>query len=78
MTDTAAPGAARYAGARINRIEDARLLTGHGTFADDVSLPGMLHACFLRSPYARATIRSIDTSAALARPVCASCSPPPT
>ena len=68
MTATAPQGAARYAGTRINRVEDARLLTGHGTFADDVSLPGMLHACFVRSPFARATIRSIDPSAALAAP----------
>jgi carbon-monoxide dehydrogenase large subunit len=64
---TAAPGGAtRYAGARINRVEDARLLTGHGTYVDDISLPGMLHACFVRSPHARATIRGIDTSAARA------------
>jgi aerobic carbon-monoxide dehydrogenase large subunit len=68
MTDTTASGAARYVGARVNRVEDARLLTGRGTFVDDVSLPGMLHACFVRSPFARAEIRAIDTSAALARP----------
>jgi carbon-monoxide dehydrogenase large subunit len=68
MTDVVAAGATRYAGARINRVEDARLLTGRGTFVDDVSLPGMLHAYFVRSPVARATIRSIDTSAALALP----------
>jgi aerobic carbon-monoxide dehydrogenase large subunit len=54
----------RYAGARINRVEDARLLTGRGTFVDDVSLPGMLHACFVRSPFARAAIRGVDASAA--------------
>ncbi len=36
MTATAPQGAARYAGARINRVEDARLLTGHGTFVDDI------------------------------------------
>jgi carbon-monoxide dehydrogenase large subunit len=58
-------GAARYVGARVQRVEDARLLTGRGTFVDDVSLPGMLHACFVRSPFARAAIRAIDTSAAL-------------
>jgi carbon-monoxide dehydrogenase large subunit len=64
----ATPGAARYAGARVHRVEDARLLTGRGTFVDDVSLPGMLHACFVRSPFARAAIRGIDTSAARALP----------
>jgi carbon-monoxide dehydrogenase large subunit len=68
MTATAAPGAARYAGARVPRVEDARLLTGRGTFVDDVAVPGMLHACFVRSPYARAAIRGIDATAALALP----------
>src|SRR5215212_1146557 len=58
--------ATRYAGARVPRVEDARLLTGHGTFVDDVTRPGMLHACFVRSPFARARITGIDTSAALA------------
>ena len=42
------------------------MLTGHGTFVDDVVRPGMLHACFVRSPFARARIVSIDPSAALA------------
>ena len=66
---TAAPfGAARYAGSRVQRVEDARLLTGAGTFVDDVTRPGMLHACFVRSPHPRARIVSIDTSAALALP----------
>jgi aerobic carbon-monoxide dehydrogenase large subunit len=68
MTAINTNGATRYAGARINRVEDARLLTGHGTYVDDISLPGMLHACFVRSSFARAAIRSIDTSAALAAP----------
>jgi aerobic carbon-monoxide dehydrogenase large subunit len=58
--------AARYAGARVPRVEDARLLTGRGTFVDDVKRPGMLHACFVRSPFARARINGIDASAALA------------
>jgi carbon-monoxide dehydrogenase large subunit len=60
--------AARYAGTRVRRLEDPRLLTGHGTYVDDISLPGMLHACFVRSPFPRAAIRGIDTSAALAVP----------
>jgi len=58
----------RYAGSRIARVEDARLLTGQGTFVDDVTRPGMLHACFVRSPYPRARIGAIDASAALALP----------
>lgn len=68
MTDVVTAGAARYAGHRINRVEDARLLTGTGKFVDDIALPGMLHACFVRSPFARAKIRGVDTSAALALP----------
>src|SRR5690242_11428742 len=44
--DLNATGATRYAGARVHRLEDARLLTGHGTFVDDVVRPRMLHACF--------------------------------
>ena len=65
---TAAVGAGRYAGTRVHRVEDARLLTGHGTFVDDVDRPGMLHACFVRSPFARARIVSIDASGALGVP----------
>ena len=57
-----------YAGTRVARVEDTRLLTGHGTFVDDITRPGMLHACFVRSPFARARINGIDTSAALALP----------
>ena len=57
--------ATRYAGQRIARVEDARLLTGQGTFVDDVVRPRMLHACFVRSPFPRAAIRGIDASAAL-------------
>ncbi|MGP4055022.1 xanthine dehydrogenase family protein molybdopterin-binding subunit [Mycobacterium sp. 4D054] len=72
MTDTAVNAAdavaPRYAGQRIPRVEDSRLLTGHGRFVDDINRPGMLHACFVRSPFARATIRGIDASAALALP----------
>ena len=62
----AAVGSARYAGVRVQRVEDARLLTGRGTFVDDVVRPGMLHACFVRSPYPRARIAGVDASAALA------------
>jgi len=68
VTGAAHSGAARYAGTRVARIEDARLLTGHGTYVDDIALPWMLHASFVRSPYARAAIRGIDTSAACALP----------
>jgi len=63
MTDTVAT---RYAGTRVPRVEDNRLLTGRGTFVDDVSRPGMLHACFVRSPFAHAKINGINVAAALA------------
>jgi aerobic carbon-monoxide dehydrogenase large subunit len=65
MTDASA---ARYAGTRVHRVEDARLLTGTGTFIDDISRPGMLHACFVRSPIARARILRLDIADALALP----------
>ena len=65
---TAQPNAARYAGARVKRIEDRRLLTGQGTYVDDIAFPGMLHAVLVRSPFPRATIAAIDVSAALAAP----------
>ncbi|KRE26598.1 xanthine dehydrogenase [Mycobacterium sp. Soil538] len=69
MTDTAVDTVStRYAGRRVPRVEDSRLLTGHGAFVDDITRPGMLHACFVRSPFAHATINGIDTSAALALP----------
>jgi carbon-monoxide dehydrogenase large subunit len=67
MTRPDVRGATRYVGARVNRVEDTRLLTGRGSYVDDISLPGMLHAYFVRSPHARARVGVIDTSAALAR-----------
>jgi aerobic carbon-monoxide dehydrogenase large subunit len=68
VTEAMTVGATRYAGARIPRVEDARLLTGSGTYVDDIHLPGLLHAFFVRSPFARASIRGIDVSAALGVP----------
>src|SRR2546421_2057635 len=54
----------RLIGRRMPRKEDARLLTGRGTFVDDVVLPGMSHVAFVRSPIARGRIRSMDISSA--------------
>jgi aerobic carbon-monoxide dehydrogenase large subunit len=59
---------ARYVGARVTRNEDPRLLRGQALFVDDVELPGLLHAAFLRSPYAHARLKRVDLTAALARP----------
>jgi aerobic carbon-monoxide dehydrogenase large subunit len=61
-------GATRYVGTRVKRVEDGRLLTGRGTYVDDISLPRMLHAFFVRSPHARAAVGAIDASAARAMP----------
>jgi len=57
----------RNFGAPIKRNEDARLLSGQALFVDDVELPGMLYAAFLRSNVAHARIHSIDVTAARAR-----------
>jgi carbon-monoxide dehydrogenase large subunit len=62
------PGATRYAGSRVRRVEDPRLLAGRGTFVDDVVRPRMLHACFVRSTLARARVLGVDTSEAVALP----------
>jgi aerobic carbon-monoxide dehydrogenase large subunit len=55
-------------GKSLQRREDVRFLTGAGQYTDDVLLPGQTHAVFLRSPYAHARIKSIDTQAAKAAP----------
>ena len=55
-------------GASVPRVEDGRLLAGRGRYVDDVTVPAMLHAAFLRSPWPHATIRSIDTAAASSSP----------
>lgn len=54
----------RYIGKRVKRKEDPRLITGRGLYVDDIHLPGMVYAAFLRTPYAHARIKSIDTSRA--------------
>src|ERR1700686_2171531 len=58
----------RTLGEPIKRNEDRRLLTGQALFIDDLELPGMLHAAFLRSQVAHARILKIDVSKALQRP----------
>ncbi|MBC7812624.1 MAG: molybdopterin-dependent oxidoreductase, partial [Burkholderiales bacterium] len=55
-------------GKSIKRREDPRLITGEAKYLNDIQLSGMLHAAILRSPYAHARIKSIDTSAAAAVP----------
>ena len=60
--------ATRTFGERVQRNNDQRLLTGGGRYVDDIPLVGALHAAFVRSPYARAQIVSIDTSLAKKHP----------
>jgi aerobic carbon-monoxide dehydrogenase large subunit len=62
---TAMPApAARFVGQSVTRKEDRRLVTGHGQYVDDVAVPGVLHAAFLRSEVARAAIAHLDVEAA--------------
>ena len=58
----------KYLSQPIKRLEDKYLLTGNAKFIDDIELPGMLHAAFLRSDYAHARILKIDVSEARKRP----------
>lgn len=67
MTNITIP-AQRYVGSSVLRSEDPRILTGRGHYIDDVQLPGMLQAAFVRSTIAHANIRSIDTAEARALP----------
>src|SRR3954452_23446733 len=60
-TETRANG---HVGRSLKRKEDPRLITGRATYVDDIVLPGMLHAAFVRSPEAHARIVSIDAEAA--------------
>jgi carbon-monoxide dehydrogenase large subunit len=55
-------------GTAMKRVEDPRFITGKARYLDDITLTGMTHMAILRSPYAHANIRSIDTSAAAAMP----------
>ena len=55
-------------GAPVKRVEDARFTTGKGRYLDDIKLPSMAHVAVLRSPYAHANIKRIDTAAAKAMP----------
>ena len=58
----------REIGKSVNSKLGKKLVTGQGQFIDDLHLPGMLYARFVRSPHAHARIISIDTSDAKAYP----------
>lgn len=55
-------------GAPLRRKEDKRFLTGKGRYTDDVSRPGQVHACFVHSPHAHATINAIGKAPVEAMP----------
>jgi len=55
-------------GARVERKEDYRFLTGAGQYTDDVTLPHQTHAAFVRSPHGHAKIKSVNTARAKAAP----------
>ncbi|WP_405952932.1 xanthine dehydrogenase family protein molybdopterin-binding subunit [Streptomyces prunicolor] len=58
----------KLVGKAVRRREDPRLLSGRGRFVDDIALPGMLHAQFVRSTVAHAELASVDVSAVLEVP----------
>jgi carbon-monoxide dehydrogenase large subunit len=55
-------------GARVRRREDPRLIRGTATYTDDLALPGLCYAVFVRSPHAHARIRRVDASRARSAP----------
>ncbi|RUW81078.1 xanthine dehydrogenase family protein molybdopterin-binding subunit, partial [Mesorhizobium sp. M1E.F.Ca.ET.063.01.1.1] len=55
-------------GARVARKEDKRFITGGGRYVDDMVVPGMKHAAFVRSPHAHAQIKKIDVKKAQGMP----------
>ncbi|MDI9927299.1 xanthine dehydrogenase family protein molybdopterin-binding subunit [Rhodococcus sp. IEGM 1341] len=50
----------KLVGTSVARREDPRLLTGRGRFVDDIAMPGMLHAQFVRSTVAAGSITGLD------------------
>src|ERR1700733_1029492 len=61
---TAWPEKRRILGTRVTRLDGPVKSTGRAKYSYDINRPGMLHARILRSPYAHAVVKSIDTSAA--------------
>src|ERR1700730_19120720 len=55
-------------GASVKRREDPRYIQGYGHYTEDIAMPRLAHAVFLRSPYAHAKIRSIKTEKAKLQP----------
>ena len=55
-------------GRSVPRLEDAKLLRGAGRFVDDIDLPDVLHATFVRSPVAHGLLQRVDANKARAMP----------
>src|SRR4030095_6551110 len=53
-----------YVGRPLKRTEDPKLITGRGQYVDDITLPGLAHLAFLRSPHAHARVIALRTDAA--------------
>src|SRR5207249_11271915 len=68
MTTQIAEETTNVLGQRLKRVEDPRLMTGAAKYIDDLKLPGMAYVAILRSPYAHARIKGIDTAKAAAHP----------
>ena len=60
--------ATQHIGRGVERLEDARFLSGRGCYVDDLAPAGLLHAAIFRSAYAHGIIRTLDVSAARALP----------
>src|SRR5207244_6764890 len=58
----------KFVGQRVKRTEDPRLIKGLEHYVDDIRLPDILHVAFVRSLYAHARIKGVDTSEALQAP----------
>ncbi|MEA2312157.1 MAG: aerobic carbon-monoxide dehydrogenase large subunit [Solirubrobacteraceae bacterium] len=68
MTVVEEPAAGKWVGQSLRRKEDPRMITGRGRYVDDMVVPGMLFAAFVRSTEAHAKIVSIDAEGAKALP----------
>src|SRR5262245_61594696 len=52
----------------VRRREDARFVTGHGRYTNDIDVPGQVHAAFVRSDHPHGTLKRIDTTIAASMP----------
>ena len=64
-----------FIGQCVERREDARFLTGHGQYTDDITLPRQSYGVFVRSPHAHARIRASTSPPRKRRPACSASSP---